>query len=863
MMRLVGIALCVLAAPAMAWAGEPPKAEGPAGFAARPTVARADNTLHVRFAVSAPTDVEVAVVGADGGVVRHLAAGALGEKVTPPPPLKAGLAQDIAWDGNDDAGKPAPAGAKVRVRLGMSTKLGRMLMDEPAIGWSPRAARVGPDGLLYVLSEHAQTKSTFTLQAYSRDGKYVKTIMPYPADLPADRLKGLTRVQLPDGRRVPQIPIAAFRDLYPDSTGMRPQAMPITSKGHILLVNASRTHNSNAKLTQRVLVVDTDGGTPLGSYLGPITSSDQKVAGLCWLALSPDEKFIYTSGQQKLSGYDENLGTPPLHCVFRVGWDDKDAPRQPFIGELGKPGNDETHLNQPRGMDTDAAGRLYVCDWANNRVAIFDCDGKWAGKIAIDSPDQVAVDRKTGAVYILTWKLPPDAKQGSPAAAPWYPASNVKYNPASVAIEQKITKFAGANPTTQAASVNIGRTYCVMSLDTTAPQPTLWLARTFVERAPKQRGVEKVIDQGNTLTPPVEVLKPRSIPDVYQIAASPVSDDVFVHSYSESRVARVDGRTGEVKVLPMTGADVAVTPAGNPVVFNLTDYFKTLGRVDQYDRDGKPANFAGLATNAVKDIPGSHWGHEATGPKGFSVSPRGDLVLIGPREKVPGVWQLAPAGTFREAVVHGTQGADGSPVVDAAGNIYVASAARPAGELVPAGLADQPAAASYSGFYGSVVKFGPSGGRFFYPPADKAQPWPPPDADQMLKLARGQKGGDVYVAGALWVRPGFTVSPTGPWCGCYTSRFCVDGFGRVWIPDVGQFSVFAVDANNNPLIRFGEYGNADSQGPTDRLKQPAIPFAWPYAVSVGKSAVYVTDFINRRIVRVDMAWAAEAQCDAR
>jgi hypothetical protein len=30
----------------------------------------------------------------------------------------------------------------------------------------------------------------------------------------------------------------AFRDLYPESTGMRAQRMPITAKGEILLVNA-------------------------------------------------------------------------------------------------------------------------------------------------------------------------------------------------------------------------------------------------------------------------------------------------------------------------------------------------------------------------------------------------------------------------------------------------------------------------------------------------------------------------------------------------------------------------------------------------------------------------------------------------
>ncbi|MDD4889398.1 MAG: hypothetical protein PHU85_05670, partial [Phycisphaerae bacterium] len=446
----------------------------------------------------------------------------------------------------------------------------------------------------------------------------------------------------------------------------------------------------------------------------------------------------------------------------------------------------------------------------------------------------------------------------------WYPVNNQRYNTASVKVEQKITRF--AKPDAAAGpSVDIGRTYCVMSLDTTDKQPALWLARSFTEIPGARRGVDKVVDLGEKLADPVEVIKPRSLPDVYQIAASPVTDDVFVHSYSESQIARVDGLTGETRVLPMKGHDIAVTPAGQLIVYNLTDYYKALARVDLFDRDGKPVNFASTQSSAFKDIPASHWGHAATGPKGLSVSPKGEVVLIGQWNKQAGVWILGPDGRPRDDVtVLGTQKADGSPMADAAGNIYVATGARPADELIPPALAAAgKITESYAGFYGSVVKFGPKGGQFFYPPANKAQPWPPPDADKMLKLAMS-KTVDVYVKGAVWARPGFTVAPSGgAWCGCYTSRFCVDSFGRVWVPDVGQFSVLAVDANNNPLLRFGDYGNEDSQGGNGKLKQPAIPFAWPFAVSVGKSGVYVTDFINRRIVRVDLTYAAEAACDAR
>jgi len=88
-------------------------------FAAPPSVQKRGDQVHIDFAVSAPTDVEVSIVTSTGEFVRHLAAGVLGGKYAPPVPLQAGLAQSLVWDGKDDFGKPVRgASCKVRVRLG-------------------------------------------------------------------------------------------------------------------------------------------------------------------------------------------------------------------------------------------------------------------------------------------------------------------------------------------------------------------------------------------------------------------------------------------------------------------------------------------------------------------------------------------------------------------------------------------------------------------------------------------------------------------------------------------------------------------------------------------------------------------------
>lgn len=104
-------------------------------FVAGPTAAKEGDKIRISFAMSAPTDVEVAIVNAQGRIVRRLAAGVLGGKNPPPEPLKPGLAQNLEWDGKDDAGKSAAGGPfKIHVRAGMSVNFGRIFGTSPYTG---------------------------------------------------------------------------------------------------------------------------------------------------------------------------------------------------------------------------------------------------------------------------------------------------------------------------------------------------------------------------------------------------------------------------------------------------------------------------------------------------------------------------------------------------------------------------------------------------------------------------------------------------------------------------------------------------------------------------------------------------------
>ncbi|MHC4913934.1 MAG: hypothetical protein ACYTGB_00465, partial [Planctomycetota bacterium] len=61
-------------------------AAGEAGFNAKPSAKKAGEKVTVSFSLKSAADVEVAVLDAKGEIVRHLAAGVLGAKGTPPPP---------------------------------------------------------------------------------------------------------------------------------------------------------------------------------------------------------------------------------------------------------------------------------------------------------------------------------------------------------------------------------------------------------------------------------------------------------------------------------------------------------------------------------------------------------------------------------------------------------------------------------------------------------------------------------------------------------------------------------------------------------------------------------------------------------
>jgi sugar lactone lactonase YvrE len=116
--------------------------------------------------------------------------------------------------------------------------------------------------------------------------------------------------------------------------------------------------------------------------------------------------------------------------------------------------------------------------------------------------------------------------------------------------------------------------------------------------------------------------------------------------------------------------------------------------------------------------------------------------------------------------------------------------------------------------------------------------------------------------GRLWKQDGFSYSRYDG-CGCMTPKMCVDDDLYAWVPDQRQVRVRVLDANANLVADIGSYGNRDCRGRFGPTPEPAVPLQNPIAVAVRNDRLYVADYGNLRIVRVDVGYALERELTFR
>ncbi len=819
--------------------------DGKVRFTSGPKATSAGTGVKVSFAVSAPTDVEVAVLDAKGKVIRHLAAGLLGKNA--PEPLKKGsLSQELQWDRRDDLGKPAGAGPfKLRVRLGLAPGLERFIGHRPELVTSPIGLGCDRAGNLHVLTQEGVPNNHYVvmkMKIFSREGKYLRTIMPYPASLPPEKRKGAKWLRTADGDSVPMIYHGNNRLMHP-GTGftLRPDVV-IRPDGRLVTTSALGVKRDRPSVKSRRLLVMGADGSVGEDYLGPVILGPQKhqsrtyiPGGFVHIALSPDGKTIYASGFRQRHGSCK----VDFPVVYKTTWDAK-GEAQPFIGQMGKPGDGPKQFKQPNGIAVDGKGNLYVCDYLNHRVAVFNAQGEPIGKIDVRYPDLIAVHPETGAIYVLACE-PVRDRQSFGA--------------------KKLLKFENHRAKAPCAQMKLDKCinrYTTFCLDPTSRPPVLW----FGPQGWCNDLIIKVADMGRKFDLKGE-LSPFHPPDgtalsVQDVGVNPATDELYVGTIKyggrpRSVTARFDGRTG--KFLGNVKYDASFKIWGD----RYGEFTFGAGHIhrhraarpeDKFSRfapDGKFIPWRGLGGSQCPQFPGGF-----CHPRGHGVSPDGGLYLLHFAKHRDGnrasVSHVGPDGkTVRKEFIK-LDTRVGGVRVDRSGNVYVGAFIKPKDEPVPkwfAGRLPEEQKWWYTHMYGSLLKFKPSGGSIA-------------TGDGRLMSRVRFKFAPKKARGLLWSYHGLSPLPSrAQGCECQTARFDVDGYGRVFVPDAFRFSITVLDANGNLISRFGEYGNENDQGGDGK-----IPFAWPLSVAVSDRAAYIGDLVNARVVAVKLGAAAEGKCAA-
>ncbi|MHC4917371.1 MAG: hypothetical protein ACYTGB_17980, partial [Planctomycetota bacterium] len=380
----------------VAAAGEAPR------FTRKPTATKAANGSStaggrgvISFAVDRETDVAVFVEDGRGKIVRHLAAGVLGKNT--PKPFKPGLAQSIEWDGKADYGKAAgPGPFRVRVALGVGAKFDKVLARDPQNFSYIQCMATATDGTLYVGHRFGIGLSNFKgdrVVAVGRDGKYQRTVFPWPVTLPREKLGGYKTFEL-DGRPAPLVRDIQRRRFTAD-VSMVKGGMAITADGVILRPMGTVRKSPFPRLS----AIGVDGSAPWRPEGGPDLFGQGRAIYFVapFVAVSSDGKWAY------LTGAGSKKASKGFPAVYRVPIPERKGAK-PFFGDPAKAGKGKELLaGAPAGLALDGKGNLLVADTIGNRViAVSEKTGKYVGEFAVTGPDFLAVNTKTGNVYVTS-----------------------------------------------------------------------------------------------------------------------------------------------------------------------------------------------------------------------------------------------------------------------------------------------------------------------------------------------------------------------------------------------------------------------------------------------------------------------------
>ena len=918
-------------------------------FAEKPVVSRDGDDVTIRFESKGLCDVTVAIENDRGAIVRHLACGVLGPDA--PPPFKRGSkAQTIVWDGKDDQGVYIDDKSRLTVRV----SLGLKPQFERSLFWQPKR-RPAPDPALFAPAPegvyvYMGGQSIDSVILYDHDGKYARTVYPFSGDK-VEKTRGLDwQVYPQDGKRLPRktnfmrcTMLTSGNNAGTSYTDHRRKNWnsPLASlEAHYTMYGAAAIgmalrgkHLALAYIYLNRL--GTDGTTAGMELLGPkVTLSAPRYRGEAQrvspysVAFSPDGKTLYltsyTFGKMAKASQDllrlSDVRTLPV--VMKMDYESNDAPVV-FKGSttLEDAGTDNEHFKVPTWVTCDRKGRVYVADHINDRVQVFDPDGKHLKSIKAYRPACVAIHERTGEIYVFSWLVRNQ-----------YEAKGIKrqlvvhspFPEARPKATYEIAPLAKGRGTGLGGWGSMAPIEYVAAVDSWTDPVRVWLSQpSSVVNAlnygrVKYSGVRVAELRDGKLVTVADFRRdldkqkiPAKVAPYYRqrLYVNPVTGKLYVAEGDGSAVGKSFHKLFEID--PDTGRHRTV-----PTPFNAEDmcfdlngraYFRSINVVGRYDSKtwreipwdyGEERQKVGYGwMSGTKKTPlksgiilpaDGNWHHG-----GMHISAKGHLVVacgynvsmqVRTTAKYVHDGKKYEPKVFAGRLMGGRCGAttlhvwdkhgkliaeDIAPgqtdlygaALDADDNLYVMSSApRLLPGAKPQRYPDRTA--------GSLIKFPAGKGRILT--KGKGPPLPLPESEYPDRPTDSSGGnqGLAWFEEAEWIYGGvgFSGGNIGG-CSCWNARFKLDYFARSWAPEVQRYSVAVLDSAGNLIARIGRYGNVDDGKPLiDEGSPPGARstggdeialFHAPYLATHTDRRLFIADPGNFRILSVKLGYHAE------
>ena len=737
-------------------------------------------------------------------------------------------------------------------------------------------------GELYVLSDPRRVRESPELRVFDRQGKYLRTIMPFNPSLPRSSVQDLCRKMAREGGTELVVPklfetLCGSLSLY-GAWWHLPQKMAVTPHGDLILANIYRgtlwrmrpdgglplegwtsvyhpgrnePFESHDWTQDFLNVQDLQNYLPFDSLHYPYFCFDRH--GSLYISAGqssrPTRQYGYhwevsqqeVTYQREVPG-KEGRGTYVWKCRMDRGV--KVEEQDTFGGFAG-----------PSGLVHDGS-HLIVADSGNNRLQILAEDGRVAAsithyehegkKLPLHGPTALAMDREQN-LYVL---IPSQDRPADPHVERTLPLLQQDYLLAAQKGSQEPTKLiklkSWKEPRLLAVSAPLDHDVLQIAVDAGVSPPLVWVANgsgpgSLLQLSGRDLSIKgQWRDSGETLSCPRQSGNQPILNIDPQTGHLYVEDDSNYRLKQYGTVYRIDQAGKVLKTWPPVFFNhlglKATSPWWTPDYERHFRYLEEPLFVDStFGKDGRVYRWK-LGKGGVEILRFDRAGK----PLPFKAAGNHALFVDHPMQV-----------NFWHDVYHGLE-------VDRRGRIYYVAKADVDAKARPV--------SAYNALRRQVNVYDADGnlqtrgllrldcvrgiqvddaGNLYVLHRPLQRPW-----DGYLALSKFAPSGgeprwsrrwDGYIGQA---QVGFAP------CHCITSRQhqTLDGNGYLYA--AGKYSVQVIECETGRLVgEFGSYGNMDCQGKGSKFPQPELPFGTISALSVWKDQLFAVDVLNRRIVK--------------